>query len=107
MAATLERTQGSALSGNPLGRREPCRQTYLCSGRAGLRRYVAIRAFIPPLARRAERVTLRVHQQLVRLLRESLPGITVLGDRGNPAPYQCDAVLLSLPRLFRTRLESI
>ncbi|HZR90137.1 MAG TPA: tetratricopeptide repeat protein [Bradyrhizobium sp.] len=63
--------------------------------------------YIPPLARRAERVTLRVHQQLVRLLRESLPGITVLGDRGNPAPYQCDAVLLSLPRLFRTRLESI
>jgi tetratricopeptide (TPR) repeat protein len=31
----------------------------------------------------------------------------VLGDRGDPAPYQCDAVLLSLPRLFRTRLETI
>ncbi len=63
--------------------------------------------YIPPLAQRAGRVTLRVHQQLVTLLRESLPGITVLGDRGDPAPYQCDAVLLSLPRLFRTRLESI
>jgi tetratricopeptide (TPR) repeat protein len=63
--------------------------------------------YIPPLARRADRVTLRVHQQLVTLLRESLPGITVLGDRGDPAPYQCDAVLLSLPRLFKTRLESI
>jgi hypothetical protein len=32
------------------------------------------------------------------LLRESLPGITVLGDRGDPAPYHCDTVLLSLPR---------
>ncbi|MGJ4943596.1 tetratricopeptide repeat protein [Bradyrhizobium sp. HKCCYLS1011] len=63
--------------------------------------------YIPPLAQRAGHVTLRVHQQLVRLLRESLPGITVCGDRGDPAPYQCDAVLLSLPRLFRTRLESI
>jgi tetratricopeptide (TPR) repeat protein len=63
--------------------------------------------YIPPLARRAGRVTLRVHQQLVTLLRESLPGITVLGDRGDPAPYQCDAVLLSLPRLFKTRLETI
>ncbi|NEU96124.1 tetratricopeptide repeat protein [Bradyrhizobium uaiense] len=63
--------------------------------------------YIPPLARRASRVTLRVHQQLVTLFRESLPGITVLGDRGDPAPYHCDAVLLSLPRLFRTRLESI
>ena len=50
---------------------------------------------------------MRVHQQLVTLLRESLPGITVLGDRGDPAPYQCDAVLLSLPRLFKTRLETI
>ena len=63
--------------------------------------------YIPFLAKRAGRVTLRVHQQLVTLLRESLPGITVLGDRGDPAPYQCDAVLLSLPRLFKTRLETI
>ena len=31
----------------------------------------------------------------------------MLGDRGDPAPYHCDAVLLSLPRLFRTRLETI
>ena len=63
--------------------------------------------YIPPLAARAGSVTLRVHQQLVTLMRESLPGITVLGDRGDPAPYQCDAVLLSLPRLFKTRLETI
>ena len=63
--------------------------------------------YLPLLAARAGAVTLRVHQQLVRLLRESLPGITVLGDRGDPAPYHCDAVLLSLPRLFKTRLETI
>jgi tetratricopeptide (TPR) repeat protein len=63
--------------------------------------------YIPLLAARAGKVTLRVHQQLVLLLRESLPGIDVLGDRGDPAPYACDAVLLSLPRIFRTRLETI
>jgi tetratricopeptide (TPR) repeat protein len=63
--------------------------------------------YLPLLAARAGSVTVRVHQQLVTLLRESLPGITVLGDRGDPAPYQCDAVLLSLPRLFKTRLETI
>jgi tetratricopeptide (TPR) repeat protein len=63
--------------------------------------------YAPLLAARAGKVTLRVHQQLVMLLRESLPGIEVLGDRGNVAPYQCDAVLLSLPRTFRTRLETI
>jgi tetratricopeptide (TPR) repeat protein len=63
--------------------------------------------YIPLLAARAGSVTLRVHQQLVTLMRESLSGVTVLGDRGTPAPYQCDSVLLSLPRLFRTRLETI
>ena len=63
--------------------------------------------YIPPLAARARKVTVRVHQQLVTLLRESLPGITVLGDRGDPEPYPCDAVLLSLPRLLKTRLETI
>jgi hypothetical protein len=62
---------------------------------------------LPLLAARAGAVTLRVHQQLTGLLRESLPGITVLGDRGDPAPYHCDAVLLSLPRPFKTRLETI
>src|SRR5207248_2786242 len=63
--------------------------------------------YLPVLAARAGKVTLRVHQQLVTLLRESLPGVTVLGDRGDPAPYQCDAVLLSLPRLLKTRRETI
>ena len=63
--------------------------------------------YLPLLAARAGKVTVRVHQQIVTLLRESLPGIEVLGDRGDPTPYQCDAVLLSLPRLFRTRLETM
>ena len=64
--------------------------------------------YLPLLAARAGKVTVRVHQQLVTLLRESLPAaITVLGDRGDPTPYQCDAVLLSLPRLFKTRLETM
>jgi tetratricopeptide (TPR) repeat protein len=63
--------------------------------------------YMPLLTARGAKVTLRVHQQLVTLLRESLPKITVLGDRGDPAPYQCDAVLLSLPRLLKTRLETI
>ncbi|HTV31363.1 MAG TPA: tetratricopeptide repeat protein, partial [Xanthobacteraceae bacterium] len=63
--------------------------------------------YIPLLAALAGSVTLRAHQQLVTLLRESLPGITVLGDRADPAPYQYDAALLSLPRLFKTRLETI
>ena len=63
--------------------------------------------YMPLLLARGAKVTLRVHQQLVSLMRESLPGVVVLGDRGDPGAYQCDAVLLSLPRLFKTRLETI
>jgi tetratricopeptide (TPR) repeat protein len=63
--------------------------------------------YLPLLAARAGGVTVRVHQQLVRLFRVSLPDITVLGDRGEPSPYHCDAPLLSLPRLFKTRYETI
>jgi tetratricopeptide (TPR) repeat protein len=62
--------------------------------------------YLPLLAARAGSVTLRVHQQLVTLLRKSLPGITVLGDRGDPLPFDVDTALLSLPRLFKTRLET-
>ena len=63
--------------------------------------------YIPLLAARAGRVSFRVHQELAGLMRESLPGVNVLGDRGDLPPYDCDAVLLSLPRLFKTRLETI
>jgi tetratricopeptide (TPR) repeat protein len=63
--------------------------------------------YLPFLAARAGKVTLRVHQQLVTLFRESFSDITILGDRGDPEPYLCDAVLLSLPRLLKTRLETI
>ena len=42
--------------------------------------------YMPLLLARGAKVTLRVHQQLVSLMRESLPGVVVLGDRGDPAP---------------------
>jgi tetratricopeptide (TPR) repeat protein len=63
--------------------------------------------YLPLLAARGARVSCRTHQELVGLMRESLPGINVLGDRGEVGPHDCDAVLLSLPRLLRTRLETI
>jgi tetratricopeptide (TPR) repeat protein len=64
--------------------------------------------YLPMLQARAGRVTLRVHQSLLTLVRESLPGVEVLGDRGKPAPpVDCECALLSLPRMFKTRLETI
>ena len=63
--------------------------------------------YIPLLAKRAGKVSLRVHQQLVSLMQESLLGIDIFGDRGDPAPYHCDTALMSLPHLFKTRYETI
>ena len=64
--------------------------------------------YLPMLKARAARVTVRVHQSLRTLLGENLPGIEVLGDRGTPVPpVDCECALLSLPRLFKTRLETI
>jgi tetratricopeptide (TPR) repeat protein len=64
--------------------------------------------YVPLVAARGATVTFRVQQGLAGLMRQSLPGIEVLGDRGAPAVMaDCECALLSLPRLFGTRLETI
>jgi tetratricopeptide (TPR) repeat protein len=64
--------------------------------------------YVPLVAARAAGVTLRVQQGLVGLLRESLPCAEVIGDRApTTVTADCEAALLSLPRLFHTRLETI
>ncbi len=63
--------------------------------------------YLPLLQARAGAVSFRVHQSLVTLMQESLSGIGIFGDRGTPAPADCEVALLSLPRLFKTRLETI
>ncbi len=64
--------------------------------------------YLPLLAARSGRVSFRMHEDLLTLMRSSLPGIDVFADRGAPArPADFECALLSLPRLFRTRLEAI
>jgi tetratricopeptide (TPR) repeat protein len=64
--------------------------------------------YLPLLHARAGGVSLRLHQELVTLMRESLPDIDVLGGRDAPATTpDCECALLSLPHLFKTRLETI
>ncbi|HEY3919045.1 MAG TPA: tetratricopeptide repeat protein [Stellaceae bacterium] len=63
--------------------------------------------YVPLVAARAGAVTFRVQQGLVGLMRDSLPGINVLGDRAAAPAADCECALLSLPRLFGTRLETI
>jgi tetratricopeptide (TPR) repeat protein len=64
--------------------------------------------FLPRLTALAETVSLRVQAELTTLMRESLPGIEVLGEGEVPSrPPDFDCILLSLPRLFHTRPETI
>jgi tetratricopeptide (TPR) repeat protein len=63
--------------------------------------------YLPILKSRAGTVSFRMHQSLLTLMRANLPGIELFGDRGTPAPADVECALLSLPRLFRTRLETI
>jgi hypothetical protein len=63
--------------------------------------------YVPLVAARAANVTLRVRRPLASLLRSSLPGVAILTEIDESVSYDCDAALLSLPYLFKTRLETI
>jgi Flp pilus assembly protein TadD len=63
--------------------------------------------YVPLVAARGGRIVLRVHRALVRLA-ASLPGDIAIVTPGNRLPaFDVWCPLLSLPRLFETRLESI
>ena len=64
--------------------------------------------YVPLVAARGAAVTFRVQQGLAGLMRQSFPGVEILGDRGGAAvAADCECALLSLPRIFGTRLETI
>jgi len=102
MAIALDERKGE-ISGNAVQGESLAGSTSM-SSRAGFRRYAAIRPLHPFAPARAGKVTLRVHQQLVSLLRASCRH-NRLGDRGDPA-LSMRRRLLSLPRSF-ARLETI
>src|SRR5262249_23619440 len=63
--------------------------------------------YLPLLKERAAAISLCVQQSLTGLMRENFPGIEVLSDRPGPLRADCDCALLSLPKLFKTRIETI
>jgi tetratricopeptide (TPR) repeat protein len=63
--------------------------------------------YLPMVAERAGAVTFVVQRELVGLMRENLPGVVVRNDLSTQATADCEAALVSLPRLFRTRYETI
>jgi Flp pilus assembly protein TadD len=74
----------------------------------GLGDMIQCSRYLPWLARRAKKVSFGVGRPLVSLLRNSFPEIDVLeSGEDPPTPYDHDLCAMSLPHVFKTRLETI
>jgi Flp pilus assembly protein TadD len=92
----------------PYWRGEPlANTTILLRAEQGLGDTIQFCRYAPLLAARGPRVILDVQPQLKSLL-ANLQGVSGVIARGeSPPPYDCVCPLLSLPLLFRTRIENI
>ena len=92
----------------PLWRGEPLRgRTLLVWGEQGYGDVIQFARYVPLLARAGAQVIFEVHEPL-RGLMAGVPGVDVVLARGDALP-PCDAQipLMSLPRLFRTTLDTM
>ncbi len=81
---------------------------HICvKGEAGFGDMMHFVRYVPLLATRAAKVTLRVPWPLATLMRASFPNVAVLSQTDDPSPCDCDVMLLTLPLLFKTRLETV
>ncbi|HBY27507.1 MAG TPA: hypothetical protein DEH75_13390, partial [Bradyrhizobium sp.] len=88
--------------GEPLAGR-----TLLLFAEYGLGDVINFVRYVPMLMGKGGRIMLQVQPALVALLRPMLPGVVVFA-RGEPLPpFDLQLPLLSLPRIFRTTVETI
>lgn len=82
-------------------------KTLLVHAEQGLGDVIQFARYLPMLKGRANRILFAVPQALTGLFK-ALPGVDELLTGDGPAPeFDCHCPLLSLPRLFGTRLETI
>ena len=82
-------------------------KTILVYTEQGLGDIIQFARYLPLLAQRANRVVVAAHPPVRRLL-ESIKGITLVSINDVPLPaFDVHCPLLSLPRAFATRLDSI
>lgn len=85
----------------------PAGKTFLIRCEQGLGDFLQFVRYAPELKRLGATVVAESHRALLGVL-QSCPGIDRLVTRGEqPGPFDLYAPILSLPRLFGTRLESI
>ena len=90
-----------------LGTDEIAGKTILLHAEQGLGDTLQFVRYAPLVAERGARVVLEVQRPLARLV-ETLPGVTQIVAKGDCLPdFDLHCPLLSLPRAFRTKLETI
>lgn len=82
-------------------------RTFLTYAEQGLGDTIQFSRYARLLAARGARVVLSVQDQLGALLRTLGSGIEVIGAAARPSDIDLECPLLSLPRAFRTRIDSI
>lgn len=82
-------------------------RTILLFAEQGLGDTVQFCRYAPAVAARGWRVTLEVQPPLAALLAASFAGVAVTARSGQVPPHDAQCPLMSLPRLFGTRLETV
>jgi hypothetical protein len=96
------RDLGPSWRGEPIAGR-----TILLHAEQGLGDTIQFVRYVPMVAARGARVVLEVQPDLIRLL-QAVPGVARLIARGDALPgFDTHCPLLSLPRAFGTRLETV
>jgi Tfp pilus assembly protein PilF len=101
-ARSRPRDFGEAWQGEDIAGR-----TILLHAEQGLGDALQFVRYVPMVAERCSRVVLEVQPPLVRLM-QTLPGVALVVARGDAIPaFDVHCPLMSLPRAFATRLETI
>jgi tetratricopeptide (TPR) repeat protein len=82
-------------------------KTILLYAEQGLGDIIQFARYIPMVATSAERVLVSCPRTMMNLLQRSFPGVTVCSDAESPPNYDVHSALMSLPRIFRTRPDTI
>jgi hypothetical protein len=82
-------------------------KTILLFSEQGLGDVIQSARYIPMVGKSAKQVLVRCPESLKTLLQRSFPGVTVCSDADRLPPFDVRCALMSLPRVFRTRPDSI
>lgn len=82
-------------------------KTILLYSEQGLGDVIQFTRYLPAVGKSAQRVLVRCPASLKSLLQRSFPGVAVYSDADPLPQFDVQCALMSLPRIFKTRLDGI